>query len=289
MSVNEDSHVLTSFECEAFRRAIDAIHEPKYHAALSRQFEALRIREREYTGVGFISYCQCPPELRSDEIPDTGDGELPVLDLYHPNGRISLQFIVRVEEGAIVLLDGMSMGAPWSEEEVVVGVWPEVGGSIAFDPALMKMPPPTPEQIEESLRRRDPALLPIEREGARHTAAAVKIDSRRAALLGQIESLRVRTRTYSGIGFFTYFDPCPPELRIMESYEAGKADPACFRLLHPDGKRWIDFQSLVLEGAVMDLLATASEDWSENDIRAGVWPGTREPIVFDPALIRPWL
>lgn len=280
MTSGEDPQALTPFEREAFRRAIDAVREPECRAALSRQLEALRIKEREYTGVGFIGYCECPPDLRNDAIPDTGDGELPVLDLFHPDGRISLQFIVRVEDGAIVMLDGMSMGAPWSEEEVVTGVWPEVGGPITFDPALMKMPPPTPAQIEESIRRRDPALLPIEREGVRHAVAAVKSDSRRASLLRQVESLRVRTRTYDGIGFFTYFDPCPPELRIMESDEAGKADPASFRLVHPDGERRIDFQSLVLEGAIVDLSATASEDWSEDEIRAGVWPGTREPIAF---------
>lgn len=134
MSEHADPHTLTPFEREAFRRAIDAVREPACRAALLRQLAALRIRGREFTGVGFISDCECPSDLRSDEIPDTGDGELPVLDLFHPDGRMSLQFIVRTQQGAITLLDAMSMGTPWSEEEVAAGVWPEAGGPIVFEP-----------------------------------------------------------------------------------------------------------------------------------------------------------
>lgn len=287
MSTDTGPLALTPFEQDAFRRAIDTVRDPKARAALLRQFEAVRVTAKDYTGAGFIIDFACPPELRSSDIPDTGDGELPVLDLYHPNHRLSVHFLVRVQDGAIVLFDGMSMEGPWWEEEAAAGLWPDGGGPIVFDPALMKMPVLGPEELERRRRSREPALLPVERESVRRAVMAVKDDRRREVLLRQIESLRVRKRSYGDFGFYVDFDSCPPELCVVEPHGANVTDQGAIRLIHSDGGRHIDFDAFVLHGAIAGLRGAAGDRWSEEEIHACLWPGTREPISFDPAFIRP--
>lgn len=126
-----------------------------------------------------------------------------------------------------------------------------------------------------------PDLTPMEREALRLCISAVSDPARRAAMERQMAEVRVTQREYTGAGFYTYFS-CPESLRsdlIPDNYIPNIA------LDHPARKECLFFL-LYSDKGLLDFLEGASAPgmWYEEDAAPGCWPGTTEPVVFDPAI-----
>lgn len=123
-------------EQEALRIAIKTVPDPERRDALLRQMAALRVRARDFTGAGFFTDFDCPPELASPALSDDSNRHPPMFGLRYPNGHGALSFIIYVKDGVIDYLEGASSGM-WSEEQAAAGHWPEDPGPVAFDPTLI--------------------------------------------------------------------------------------------------------------------------------------------------------
>lgn len=131
----------------------------------------------------------------------------------------------------------------------------------------------------------DPSTLtPFEREALRIAISSVPEPGRRAALEAQLLAARVRAREFTGAGFYTYLD-CPDTLRSDALPDEANHHPAAFNMDFPDRTGALFFLVYTKDGLLESLEGASSGMWYEDSASAGCWPGTMEPIVFDPALI----
>lgn len=125
----------------------------------------------------------------------------------------------------------------------------------------------------------------MEREALRVAIGGVIEPERREALFRQMHALRVVRREYTGAGFYTWFS-CPPELRSDAlSDEAVRGPAAAFGIDRPDRLDALFFLVYAKDGVIDFLEGASGGMWYEDAASAGCWPGTMDPIVFDPALI----
>ncbi len=131
----------------------------------------------------------------------------------------------------------------------------------------------------------DPStLLSFEREALRIAISSVPEPARRNALEEQLRAVRVRSREYTGAGFYTYLD-CPESLRSEALPDEANHRPPAFNMDFPDHTGALFFLVYTKDGLLDVLEGASSGMWYEDAASAGCWPGTTEPIVFDPALI----
>lgn len=132
----------------------------------------------------------------------------------------------------------------------------------------------------------DPATLkPMEREALRIAVEGVPEPTRREALLRQLPALQVTRREYTGAGFYTWFS-CPAELRSDAlSDEVIQGPAAAFSIYDPKRGDGAVFLVYTKDGFIDYLEGASGGMWYEESASAGCWPGTSEPLVFDPALI----
>lgn len=128
------------------------------------------------------------------------------------------------------------------------------------------------------------ALTPMEQEAVRIAISSVQDPARRAALERQAEALRVVRREYTGAGFYTWFT-CPESLRSAALPDEANRPPAAFSIYDPARKEGIHFLVYTRDGLIEYLEGASGGMWYEDAASAGCWPGTMDPIVFDPALI----
>lgn len=130
------------------------------------------------------------------------------------------------------------------------------------------------------------ALTPMEREALRIAVAGVVEPTRRAALERQASEARVRERDYTGAGFYTFLD-CPEALRsdaLPDDTEQGPV--AAFSIEYPSDDGALVFLVYTKNGLLSFLEGASSGMWYEDAASAGCWPGTRDPVVFDPARVK---
>lgn len=126
-----------------------------------------------------------------------------------------------------------------------------------------------------------PDLTPMEREALRFAISAVSDPARRNAMERQMTAVQVTEREYTGAGFYTMFH-CPESLRsdlIPDDYIPSVA------LYRPDRKEGLFFLVYSTNGLLDYLEGASSGMWYEEDAAAGCWPGTAEPVVFDPGIM----
>lgn len=136
---DEDPRALKPLERSALRIAASGVPDPTRREALERQIEALRVRARNYTGVGFYIFFDCPEELRSSSLPrDSSEGSAAAFSLRCPERHEGLLFLVYTKDGRIDFLEGVSSDS-WYEEFASAGRWQESTEPIVFDPAFIKL------------------------------------------------------------------------------------------------------------------------------------------------------
>lgn len=138
MAPYADPQVPTLLEREAVRIAISSVPEPERRAALERQLDVLRVRDREFTGVGFYTYFTCPEELRSAALPDEANHHPAAFSMDRPKHPEALWFLVYTRNGLIDYLEGVSSGS-WYEEFASTGRWQESDELIVFDPTHIEL------------------------------------------------------------------------------------------------------------------------------------------------------
>lgn len=88
-----------------------------------------------------------------------------------------------------------------------------------------------------------------------------------------------------GRGFYTWFT-CPPELRSDAlSEEAVRGPAAAFGIDYPERSGALFFLVYTKDGLIDFLEGASSGMWYDDSASVGCWPGTMDPIVFDPAVI----
>jgi hypothetical protein len=101
---------LTDLETAVLRKLLSGHHQVL--ALLRQQLDVCRVREREFTGVGFYTYfdmssCTGPrPELDLK----FGDVVAEIGGLQHGAG-----FVLYVESGLLAMLEGYTYGEPWPD------------------------------------------------------------------------------------------------------------------------------------------------------------------------------
>lgn len=276
MALNETLEPLTPFEHEILVHVIDRIQDPARKQALMRQFEALLVRKREYTGCGFYTWFFCPPELRSDDLPDAAGLDTPQMTLWHPTETETLGFILYTQGGALDLLEAVSDISTWPEEDAAAGRWSEHGPKIVFDPTLIDRPPGPVQPLR--------TLTAFEREALGQVIAHVKDPAKREAMARQVDVLEARGTDSTCLSFFSTFW-CPEEHRsslLQEDFYP------TIRLLHPSRSETLLVYLHAYHGAIWRLTVHCEEvhEWPQAEMDALCWPHTRDPIVFDPAYIR---
>lgn len=270
--------LLTPFEREALFHVIHRMKDPIRRQAFMRQFEALRVKKREYTGVGFFTYFDCPAELRSADLPEEGNDDPPRMGLWHPTDTEVLTFLLYTKEGALDYLEGVALGG-WYEEDAVAGRWSPGGPKIEFDPALIDRPPGPVHPLR--------ALDAFEQEVLGQIIARVDDPAKRHAMEAQVPALLSKGKDYGPTGFFLVFW-CPEEHRspLLQAEEYPE-----IHLLHPSGKEEMLFTLSVYRGAMWQISVFCKHalQWPKEDALALRWPNTLDPIVFDSAFIRPCL
>ena len=124
----------------------------------------------------------------------------------------------------------------------------------------------------------------MEQAALRIAISSVSNPARREALERQSTALQVRAREYTGAGFYTWFT-CPESLRSNALPDEANRPPAAFSIYDPARKEGIHFLVYTKDGLIDFLEGASGGMWYEDSASAGCWPGTMEPIVFDPALI----
>lgn len=130
------------------------------------------------------------------------------------------------------------------------------------------------------------ALTPMEREALRIAITSVTEPARREALEQQASAARVKQRDYTGAGFYTFLD-CPETLRsdaLPDGTDQGPA--AAFSIEYPGDDGALVFLVYTQDGLLYFLEGASSGMWYEDAASAGCWPGTQDPIVFDPDRIK---
>lgn len=128
------------------------------------------------------------------------------------------------------------------------------------------------------------ALNPMEQAAVRIAISSVTDPVRREALERQSVALRVRAREYTGAGFYTWFT-CPESLHSDALPDEANRPPAAFSIYDPAREEGIHFLVYTKDGLIDVLEGASGGMWYEESASAGCWPGTMDPIIFDPALV----
>ena len=101
---------LTNFERAVIRKLLNGDHHTL--ALLRQQLDLSRVREREFTGVGFYTYLDVTGYTgpRPDLDLKFGDVNAEIDGLLHGAG-----FVLYVEAGLVTMLEGYTYGEPWPD------------------------------------------------------------------------------------------------------------------------------------------------------------------------------
>lgn len=138
MADDTDAQGLKPLERIAMRIAISGVAEPARREALVQQMEALHVREREYTGVGFYTYFTVSRELHSAALCGIDHGPAAAFGMDHPSRSQALWFLLYATNGYIDFLEGVCSHS-WYEEFASAGRWQGGEEPILFEPSLITL------------------------------------------------------------------------------------------------------------------------------------------------------
>jgi len=103
---------LNSLEHAVMKKLLDRNSEP--FVALKNQYQALKVKSRKLTGVGFFTYFSMSDDV--PPLPDASSFHIGDVGAYLNDHALEVGFVLFIREGRIRELEGYTYEEPWPKE-----------------------------------------------------------------------------------------------------------------------------------------------------------------------------